>query len=165
MRTFSHIDLARRGGQDMKLDCTCAPAALDAWRLRSRRPAAAMIACSLKEIKKPTNKTKSMCLSCKITNRASPSPALLPPAPRTSPAPLRLASVLARLVTKGVTQQRSQNETGPRSTLLPVLCCLIPRTYIEPFWIALTPKEKRHNEVCLERVFHKACRCRARAAR
>ena len=45
----------RRGGQDMKLDCTCAPAALDAWRLRSRRPAAAMIAYSLKEIKKPTN--------------------------------------------------------------------------------------------------------------
>ena len=76
-----------------------------------------------------------------------------PPAPRTSPAPLRPAAVLARLVTKGVTQQRSQNETGLRSTLLPVLCCLIPRTYIEPFWIALTLKEKQNYEVCLERVF------------
>ena len=35
----------------------------------------------------------------------------------------------------------------------PVLCCLIPRTYIEPFWIPLAPKEKQNYEVCLERVF------------
>ena len=71
---------------------------------------------------------------------------------RERPDPLRPATVLARLVTKGVTQKRSQNETGLRSTHLPVLCCLIPRTYIELFWIALTLKEKQNYEVCLERL-------------
>ena len=67
-------------------------------------------------------------------SQGAPSPALL--------FWLRPAAVLARLVTKGVTQKRSKNETGLRSTLLPFLCCLIPRTYIEPFWIALTPERK-----------------------
>ena len=42
----------RRGGQDMKLNNTRAPAAFDSWRLRSRRPAAAMIACSQRVLEK-----------------------------------------------------------------------------------------------------------------
>ena len=84
---------------------------------------------------------------------SKPCSSCAPPTPRTSPAPLRPAAVLARLVTKGVTQKRSQNETGLRSTLLPVLYCLIPRTYIDPFWIPLTLKEKQNFEVCLQRVF------------
>ena len=42
----------RCGGQDMKLNNTCAPAAFDSWRLRSRRPAAAMVAWSQRKIKK-----------------------------------------------------------------------------------------------------------------
>ena len=103
-----------------------------------------MIACSLKEIKKPKIKTKSMRLSCKITNRASPSPALL------ALLPLRdqVQPLFVRRQFSLVTQKRTQM----RQAYDPHFCLSLAasyqeRDYIEPFWIALTLKEKRHYEV------------------
>ena len=55
---------------------------------------------------------------------------------------------------ENVTQKRTQT----RQDYDPHYCLSLAasyqeRAYIEPFWIALTLKEKRHYEVCLERVF------------
>ena len=148
----------------MKLDCTCAPAAFDSWCLSSRRPAAAMIACSLREIKKTNeeNQINVTVLQDYKPSLSQPCSSCAPPAPRTGRPRVRASSPsssggsFGSSCNKNVTQKRTQNETGLRSTLLPVLCCLIPRTYIEPFWIALTLKEKRHYEVCLERLGEEA---------
>ena len=73
---------------------------------------------------------------------------------RERPAPLRPEAVLARLVTKSATQKRTQTRQAydPHFCLSSVATNQ-ERTYIEPFWIPLTLKEKRHYEVCLERVF------------
>ena len=103
-----------------------------------------------------------VCLERMTSTPAAFGPALLALLPlreqvlreRDRPAPLRPEAVLARLVTKSVTQKRTQT----RQAYDPHFCLSFAasyqeRTYIEPFWIALTLKEKRHYDVRLERVF------------
>ena len=90
---------------------------------------------------------------CLARLQTEPCSSCAPPTPRTGQAPSRTEAIFARLVIKNVTQKANTNETGPRSSLLPVLSCLVSRTCIKPLGITLTLKEKRHCEVCLERVF------------
>ena len=53
-----------------------------------------------------------------------------------------------------VTQKRTQTRQGyDPHFCLSFSASYQERTYIEPFWIALTLKEKRHYEVCLQRIF------------